>query len=45
MPIIEWKKDEVVAVIAMTNGENRHNPAFVAAMLDIYDEIEKNETV
>lgn len=43
MSIIEWEKDESVAVITMTNGENRHNPVFVAALLDIFDEIEKDE--
>ena len=45
MSIIEWKKEETVAVITMTNGENRHNPEFVVAMLAIFDEIEKDETV
>ena len=45
MSIIEWKKDETVAIITMTNGENRHNPEFVVAMLAIFDEIEKDETV
>ena len=45
MSIIEWKKDETVAVITMTNGENRHNPTFAAALLNIFDEIEKDETI
>lgn len=45
MPIIEWKKDEGIAVLVMNNGENRHNPDFVAAMLNAFDEIERDETV
>jgi enoyl-CoA hydratase/carnithine racemase len=45
MAIVEWKKDETVAVITMNNGENRHNPDFVKAMLDTFDEIEKDESI
>jgi enoyl-CoA hydratase/carnithine racemase len=42
MAILEWKKDDTVAVITMTNGENRHNPEFIAAFLAALDEIEKD---
>lgn len=45
MPIVEWKKDDTVAILVMTNGENRHNPDFVAAMLNAFDEIERDETI
>ncbi len=42
MAVLEWKKDGTVAIINMTNGENRHNPAFVAEILKAFDEIEKD---
>jgi enoyl-CoA hydratase/carnithine racemase len=45
MSIVEWKKDESVAVIVMNNGENRHNLDFVHAMNGVLDEIEKDTTV
>jgi enoyl-CoA hydratase/carnithine racemase len=45
MSILNWKKEETTAVITMSNGENRHNPDFVKAMLDAFDEIEADETV
>lgn len=40
MSIIEWKKEGKVAVLTMNNGENRHNPEFVAAILGAFDDIE-----
>ena len=40
MAILEWKKDGTVAVITLTNGENRFNPDFNAAVLRAFDEIE-----
>ncbi len=40
MSIIEWKKVETVGVITMNNGENRHNPEFIRAILTSFDEIE-----
>lgn len=43
--IIEWKKDDTVAIITMNNGENRHNPPFTMALLDAFAAIEKDESV
>lgn len=45
MAILEWKKDETVAVITMTNGENRHNPAFCKAIQEALDEIEQDAAI
>jgi enoyl-CoA hydratase/carnithine racemase len=45
MAVVEWKKEGTVAVITMCNGENRHNPDFVAGMMQAFDEIEKDETI
>jgi len=45
MSIIEWKKDESVAIMTMNNGENRHNPDFIRAILLAFDEIENDETI
>lgn len=39
MAIVEWKKDDKVAIILMNNGANRHNLAFAQAMLAVFDEI------
>ena len=39
MPIIEWEKNESVAIITMCNGKNKQNPAFVARMNQCFDEI------
>jgi len=40
MAILEWKKDGTVAVLTLTNGENRFNPEFNAAFLRAFDEVE-----
>lgn len=45
MPILEWKKEGTVAVLTMTNGENRHNPDFISAILNAFDEIEADSSV
>ena len=45
MSILEWKKDGIVAVLTMTNGENRHNPTFTDSILNAFDEIEKDENI
>jgi len=40
MSLVEWKKDETVAILSMTGGANRHNVNFAQAMLKALDEIE-----
>ena len=45
MPRIEWKKIETVGVITMNDGENRHNPDFVWAILTAFDEIEADQEI
>ncbi|MGI6388097.1 MAG: enoyl-CoA hydratase/isomerase family protein [Desulfomonilia bacterium] len=45
MAVVEWKKDESVAVVTMTNTENRHNPDFAAGMLGVLGEIEKDPEI
>lgn len=45
MPRIEWKKIETVGVITMNDGENRHNPDFVRAILTAFDEIEADQEI
>ena len=45
MAVVEWKKDESVAVVIMNNTENRHNPDFAAGMLGVFDEIEKDQEI
>jgi enoyl-CoA hydratase/carnithine racemase len=39
MSIVEWKKDDKVAIVSMNNGANRQNLAFAQAMLAVFDEI------
>lgn len=39
MAIVEWRKDETVAIMIMNNQENRHNPVWVDAMLSTYADI------
>ncbi|HOP64028.1 MAG TPA: enoyl-CoA hydratase/isomerase family protein [Spirochaetota bacterium] len=39
MAIVEWKKDETVAIMLLNNGENRHNPDFAATFISVYKEI------
>jgi enoyl-CoA hydratase/carnithine racemase len=43
MSLIDYTLDESVAIITMNNGENRFNPDFLDAFLDVLDKVE-NET-
>jgi|GEM_PF-5709626 len=43
MALVEYALDENVAIISLNNGENRFNPDFIRAYLDVMDRIE-NET-
>lgn len=45
MAMVEWKKDETVAIMIMNNGENMHNPTWVAEMLRVYKEIEDDQDI
>jgi enoyl-CoA hydratase/carnithine racemase len=45
MAIIEWKKDESVAIITMNNGENRHNINFANSMLETLAAIKADKDV
>lgn len=45
MGIVRWEKDETVAIVTMTAGENRHNPAWTEAMLGVFDEIVADESI
>jgi len=45
MSVLEWKKMETIGLITMNNGENRHNPDFIAAILGAFDEIEKDPEI
>ncbi len=44
MSIIEIERDDTVAIIKMTNGENRHNKAFSEALNQAVDQVVKDET-
>jgi enoyl-CoA hydratase/carnithine racemase len=45
MALAEWRKDETVAIITMTGGENRHNLNYANEMMKILDEILADKTV
>jgi enoyl-CoA hydratase/carnithine racemase len=45
MSLINWHKTDTVGVITMTNGENRHNPDFIEAILSAFDEIENDSGI
>ncbi len=45
MDIVNWTKDETVAIVTMNNGENRHNPAWTKRMLQVFDEITADKEV
>ena len=45
MAVVEWKRDDTVAVVKMVNGENRFTPVFIKEFLQVFDEIEKDKAV
>ena len=45
MPIMTWIKDETVAIITMTNGENRQNLVFATTLNSMLDEIIADKTI
>ena len=45
MAVVEWKRDDTVAVVKMVNGENRFNPVFNTEFLQVFDEIETDKAV
>ncbi len=45
MSLVEWKKDETVAILSMNDGANRHNVMFAEAMIKALDEIEADKEV
>jgi enoyl-CoA hydratase/carnithine racemase len=45
MSLMSWKREGTVAVLTLENGENRHNPDFVAAFLATMDAIEADAAV
>ena len=45
MAIVEWKKEETVAILIMNTEKNRQNPAFLAAMHQALDEIETDQEI
>jgi enoyl-CoA hydratase/carnithine racemase len=45
MAIIEWNKEKTIAIMVLSNGENRHNPDFIKAFLQIMDDIERDPVV
>lgn len=45
MAIVEWRKENTVAVMVMNSGENRHNPEWAETMLAVYAEIMADQEV
>ena len=45
MAVMNWTNNEGVAIITMTNGENRHNLVFSQSLNAILDEIAADQTV
>ena len=45
MSIMNWVKDETVAIITMTNGENRQNLVFAKALNAMLDEIIADKSI
>lgn len=45
MEILSWQKEENIAVITMSNGENRHNMDYADRMLQVLNEILKDISI
>jgi len=45
MALVEFSLDETVAVVRMNSNENRLNPDFIKAYLDVLDQVEKETSV
>jgi enoyl-CoA hydratase/carnithine racemase len=45
MPIMTWTKDETVAILTMTNGENKQNLVFAQTLNTMLDEIIADKSV
>ncbi|HPD57175.1 MAG TPA: enoyl-CoA hydratase/isomerase family protein [Smithellaceae bacterium] len=45
MEIMKWEKDETVAILTMTNGENRQNLVFSDTLNKMLDEIIADKTI
>ncbi|HPQ67554.1 MAG TPA: enoyl-CoA hydratase-related protein [bacterium] len=45
MPVIRWEKVDSVANVIMDQGENRHNPEFIADFLRVFDEVEADKSI
>ncbi|HPM75818.1 MAG TPA: enoyl-CoA hydratase/isomerase family protein [bacterium] len=45
MPVIRWEKVDSVANVIMDQGENRHNPEFIADFLRVFDEVEADNSI
>ena len=45
MPIMTWIKDETIAIITMTNGENRQNLEFAKTLNAMLDEIIADKSI
>ncbi|MCU0848148.1 MAG: enoyl-CoA hydratase/isomerase family protein [Spirochaetes bacterium] len=45
MSVVKWEKKETVAIITMTNKENRQNLVFANEMVNAFDEIIKDTSI
>lgn len=45
MSVVSWQRQGSVAIVSMDNGENRHNPTYVAEMLAVFDQVEADPEV
>jgi len=45
MALVEYSIDETIAVVTMNSNENRFNPTFINAYLNVLDEVEKETSV